>query len=332
MKKFFLFISATIIVIAGTSFFIVNRNHGKIAPVPEIFAKNIVSTQDDEFGETFSPDGHTCYFSKKSPSTLQSNIYIICFSQFKNGKWNEPEIAPFSGKFKDFHPSISPDGSKLFFISNRTDSSKKTTDTDIWMVRKKESGWTEPENIGPVVNSKGYELGCSVAADGTLYFSSTGTSGNADLYCSKFINGKYQKPDSLGEAVNSIYNEADPFIAPDESYIIFSSEGRPDATPAGAGASAGYQRSDLYISFHKNGKWTKANKLGPLVNTAAAESSPFVSRDGKTFYYISEKNFISLPMKSKLEYSFLEDHLHGPGNGLGDIYQVPLSAVLKDLK
>ena len=92
--------------------------------------------------------------------------------------WNEPSIASFSGQYKDFNPCISPDGSKLFFISNRPVNEKKKTDPDIWYCNKKNDGWAEPINIGEPVNTAGWELGCSVAADGTLYYSSTGTTGD----------------------------------------------------------------------------------------------------------------------------------------------------------
>src|SRR4051812_5454295 len=74
---------------------------------PETFARNIISTVDDESGATFTPDGITCYFTMKSPSTIVSNIVVICISQFKNGRWTEPEIASFSGQYHDFNPNIS---------------------------------------------------------------------------------------------------------------------------------------------------------------------------------------------------------------------------------
>src|ERR1700733_5539251 len=86
---------------------------------PVLFAPGIISTADDEFGSSFTPDGKTCYFSIKSPSTIASNVYVICVSHFKDGRWTEPEVAPFSGHYKDFNPCVSPDGLKLFFISNR---------------------------------------------------------------------------------------------------------------------------------------------------------------------------------------------------------------------
>jgi len=287
-------------------------------PRPIPFARGAISTGDDEFGMTFTPDGKTCYFTKRTPSTIQSSIYVICVSHQVNGHWTQPGIAPFSGQYKDMNPCISPDGSQLFFISNRPGSKA----TDIWQCHRTDRGWSEPENVGAPVNTSGWELGCSVTNDGTLYYSSTGTTGNADIYCSRLVNGKYQTPDTLSSAINSPYSESDPFIAPDESYLIFSSQGRPDGI-TGPGASAEYPRSDLYISFRKDGKWTTARHLDAPVNTDAEESSPFVSRDGRTFYFVSEKNFITIPTKTPLTYPALEQGLHGVGNGLGDIYQVP---------
>ena len=291
---------------------------------PIIFGKSIISTEDDEFGTTFTPDGKTCFFCIKSPSTISKNVILICFSHFENGKWSEPEIAPFSGKYKDFNPAISPDGQKLFFISNRPIDEKKKSDTDIWMVEKMGENWSAPKNIGSPVNTSAWELGCSVANDGTLYFSSTGTTGNTDIYFAKLVDGKYQTPENIGDAVNSEASETDPFIAPDQSYLLFASQGRADALSE-AGASISYPRGDLYISFKKDGKWQTAQNLGANINSSAEESNPWVSQDGKTLYFTSERNFVTIPMQKKLKYSILEENLHSNANGLGDIYQISFS-------
>lgn len=295
---------------------------------PVIFAQGVISTAGDEFGATFTPDGRTCYFTVKSPSTISSNIVVICFSKFKDGQWDEPEIAPFSGKYKDFNPSISPDGAKLFFISNRPVDGRKHAGTDIWVVERLSDGWSEPKNLGSPVNTDGYELACSVASDGTLYFSSTGTNNNIDIYCAKLADGKYQTPERLDTTINTAYEENHPFIAPDQSYILFSSLGRPDALSE-AGASTSYPRSDLYISYRRDGKWTPAKSLGPIINSTADESCPFLSRDGKTLYFSSERNFVTIPMKKRLDYVSLEDNLHQAGNGLGDIYEIPADVLNK---
>lgn len=293
---------------------------------PRPFARGTISTEDDEFGMTFTPDSKTCYFTKRTPSTLQSSTMVICLSIYRNGKWTEPRIAPFSGRYKDFNPCISPDGNTLFFISNRPAPGKTGRDTDIWMVKKEGSTWTEPQNIGAPVNTTGWELGCSVTTDGTLYYSSTGTTGTPHIYCSRKVNGQYQTPDSLGASVNSVYGESDPFIAPDESYLIFASTGRPDDL-TGEGASARYPRGDLYVSYRNHGIWQPAQHLEKPINTEAEESSPFVTRDGKSLCFVSERNFASPPLRSTLDYTKLEQGLHHTGNGLGDIYQVPMPAL-----
>ena len=303
------------------------RASAKLAPA--LLAEGRISTQDDEFGATFTPDGQTCYFTKRTPATLSSSTVIICVSHWKGGHWSQPELASFSGHYKDFNPSLSPDGATLFFISNRPVEGKKRGDTDIWVVRKSSNGWTEPENIGSPVNTAGYELGCAVAANGTLYFCSTGRTGNLDLYCSRQLNGKYQQPESLGEAINTIYTETTPYIAPDESYILFASQGRTDAL-VGPGANVSYPRSDLYVSLRKDGKWTAAQNLGAEVNSDAEETNPWVSADGKTLYFTSERNFVSIPMKKKLTYPALLRHLHRTANGLGDIYQIPANKLLQN--
>ena len=233
-------------------------------PQPEIFSEGVISTDEDEFGSTFTADGNTVYFGKKSPSTLGSSVIVICYSQFKNGRWETPQVAPFSGRYRDFNPSISPDGSKLFFISDRPGDDKKNHSGDIWSVEKTKDGWSEPKNIGANVNSDGWELGCSVTSDGSLYFTSTRDDKSADLYRSHLIDGKYQEPENLGEAINSPLDELDPFVAPDESYILFACTGRDDALAADAGAV--YPRGDLYISFQRmaNGRPQKIS-VRPLI-------------------------------------------------------------------
>ncbi len=301
------------------------KDKNELPTLPEIFSKGIISTDEDEFGSAFTPDGNTVFFAKKSPSTLRSAVVVICFSQFKNGKWQTPEMAPFSGYYKDFNPSVSPDGSTVFFISTRPVNGKNVG-TDIWFVKKTATGWSEPQNLGIPVNSDSYELGCSESSDGTIYFSSSRDGKSVDIYRSKFINGKYQEPENLGDAINSANEETGPFIAPDQSYILFSSTGREDALVASEGGV--YPRGDLYISFQKDGKWTPAKNLGEPVNSTAEESNPFVSADGKTLYFTSERNFVKL--NEQHTYTELENHLHDAANGLGDIYQFPFSEILKN--
>jgi hypothetical protein len=297
---------------------------------PELFGANVISTQDDEFSSAFTTDGRQIYFAKKSPTTQRSSVVLICTSVLEKGAWSTPTIAPFSGPYKDLSPCITPDGSRFYFVSTRPIDDKPKPDADIWYMDKAGPGWGTPVNAGKVINSDLYEQSISVASSGTIYFSSTRDRRSLDIYRSRFVNGNYEAPENVGEAINSPdFNEQDVFVAPDESYMLFSCVGRPDAIVATEGAA--YPRSDLYISVSKEGKWSAAVNLGPLVNSTADEAYPFVSRDGKTLYFTSERNFASAK-NSGLTYDELIKKLRGPGNGLGDIYAIPFEPVMKAVK
>lgn len=217
---------------------------------PRIFGEDIISTPLYERGGTFSPDGKEFYFTKRAPEGYFS---AICVSRFTNGKWSKPEIASFSGQYLDSDPIISPDGNRLFFTSRRPVDGKPRPDTDIWFVNKTADGWSDPVNPGAPINTNYSEGYATLTRNGTMYFHSArpdGSQGEYDIYRSKLVGGKYTEPESLNSAINSKGSEAFPFIAPDESYLIFVSLNRSDEL---VGDGSTYFRGDLYLSFNKNG-------------------------------------------------------------------------------
>jgi hypothetical protein len=180
------------------------------------------------------------------------------------------------------------------------------------------NGWSEPRNLGAPVNSPAQEWYPTLTSNGALYFGSNreGGRGATDIYRSRLAHGKYTEPENLGAAINTEFDEYEPFIAPDESFLIFMAAGRTD----------GHQRSaDLYISFHRNGVWTKAQNLGDRINSNREEYSPKLSPDGRYFFFASARG--RKPPEKRLNYQELLDWLRGPRNGLGDIYQVDIGAL-----
>jgi Tol biopolymer transport system component len=289
----------------------------KSMPEPNIFAAGIISTGDFESHPAFTPDGTTLYFSKDSPAF---NFWTICVSYFREGRWSVPEVASFSGQYSDADPFITADGSKFFFISNRplTPGDKPKEDLDIWMMTKERTGWSAPVNLGAPINSNGSEWYPTIAADGTLYFGSdrAGGKGQTDLYRSRFANGKYSEPENLGPTINTAADEFEPFVAPDQSFLIFMSQ-RP----------GGHGRGDLYLSYQRDGNWSVPTNLGDKINSIGAEYSPKISPNGKYFFWSSTRTTIRDSQNKRLSFDELTAMIRAAGNGLGDIYQIDIGAL-----
>jgi hypothetical protein len=283
---------------------------------PTVFAEGVVSTGEFDSHPAFSADGRTLYFLRSTPNF---NLWTILVSRFEKGRWGTPEVAPFSGRYSDADPFITPDGWRFYFISNRPAPGKTTPDLDIWVMERTAAGWGEPKNLGAPVNSPGSEWYPTVAADGTIYFGSDreGGKGRTDIYRARLVGGKYAEAENLGDAVNTQFNEFEPLVAPDESFLIFMAGGRAD----------GRGGFDLYVSYNRGGAWTKPANLGDKINSAGNEYSPTISPDGRYFFWTSTRGFADKPLEKRLDYRELMDRLRGPRNGLGDIYQIDLAAL-----
>ena len=278
---------------------------------PALFAEGVVSTGEFESHPAFTPDGHTLYFVRSTPTFTDWKIYV---TQESDGRWSTPKVAPFSGKYRDADPFVTPDGKRLYFISDRPVDGTPKEDMDIWVMARTESGeWGEPQNLGAPVNSKGSEWLPRPASSGTLYFGSDrpGGLGATDLYRARSAGGKFEGPENLGPAINGPAEEYEGCIAPDESFLVFMAAGRPD--DAGGG--------DLYISYRKDGEWAAAKHFGPAINRRGLEISPYLSFDGKSFFFSSQRR--AADQKPG------EPRPDRAQNGLGDIYRMELGALLE---
>ena len=291
---------------------------------PEIFAPGIISTDLDESCGFFSPDGQSFYFVRRGAYTTSPPTSIICFSDFRDGKWSHPEVASFSGLYLDGSPYFSPDGKRLYFGSKRpTQSSPNGRDWNIWFVERTDAPWSEPKEIGSPVNTPKNDTNPAVAADGTIYFASDRDSqpGYLHIYRARLLSDHYEQPEKLGPEINGGDAEINPYISPDQKFLIFASY-RKDALASGGNL---YERADLYISENRDGHWTQARHLENGINTSASEGSPTIS--GKWFYFTSERSPFEVPMKQRLTTAAWQDGKHGIDNGVGNIYRVPVEAL-----
>ncbi len=244
--------------------------------VPEVFAPGIISTDVGEGCSGFTRDGGAFLYARSKLG--------IQYTELKDGRWTQPVKVSFAKPGQDGDFILAPDGTTVFFASGRPVSTglPPLKDHNIWKTVRTESGWTEPVPLPAPVNTDAHESYPSLAKDGTLYFFSRrgGGLGQSDLYRSELVDGTYKEVTNLGPVFNTEHHEVDPFIAPDESYLIFASD-RP----------GGFGKYDFYISFKgAGGQWLPPMNMGDKINSPFTEYIISVTLDGKYLFFTSNKN------------------------------------------
>ena len=203
-------------------------------------------------------------------------------SDWLNNHWTK--LKPLPGKvntnLNEGAQNIAQDGQWIVFTG--CNYPEGLGSCDIYISYKTKNGWSEAENMGPIVNSDLWESSPSLSPDKRdLYFSSTrdGGFGGKDLWVThKNSKGKWGLPQNLGPAINTSGDEGCSFMYADNQTLFFNSNGHP-----------GYGKSDLFFSKKlSDSSWSKPENLGYPVNTIDEEGSLIVAADGKTAYYSSE--------------------------------------------
>lgn len=294
-----------------------------------MFAPGKLTAGGNETNITFSADGKEFVMSLSTrafrflaePRGVFLKGYMM-FSRVENGCWAVPREFSFAPKRKSGYPFLSPDGKRLYFNSNRTASDPwDKADSGIWYVERKNSGWREPVEVK---FPEGYRGGKGVyptaAANGSLYFACWPTREKGIIHVSRYRNGRYGMPEPLSGAINDGGGNH-PYIAPDESYLIFD----------GYRENDNIGELDLYISFrNENGQWTKVQNLGNKINSPYSERRPFVSFDGKYLFFSSDRVSGELP-EGPMTLPELQRLTSVPANGYQHLYWVD-AGVIEDLK
>lgn len=216
---------------------------------------------------TFNPAvDEFCFVITNSSFTNPTLWYA---SRDENG-WSDPKEAPFVD-FPVWDPFFSPDSSHLYLIRNQ----------DVHMMDNTSGEWGNLQDLGSAVNSPAEEWSASASANGNLYYFSGRSSGEGEgIYKSEFKDGAYQEAERLPPPINT-HDDASPYIAPDESYLIFISTDR----------DGGLGMHDQYISFNTDSGWTAPLNFGPEVNSSGMEFSSFVTADGTYLFYTWRKGW-----------------------------------------
>lgn len=179
----------------------------------KLFSKRLTSKLNDG-PATFSANGVTVYFSrniiadgKVSEISSQRNTLGIFYSTFDGLSWRDPREFRFNNEWHNITtPCLSPDGMKLFFSS---DMAGGFGGSDIYYCKWEKDYWSNPINLGPVINTSGNEAYPFFTSNQMLFFSSDGHPGlgGKDIFVSKFADSLWFAPVHLDQPVNSEYND-----------------------------------------------------------------------------------------------------------------------------
>ena len=218
---------------------------------PEVFAPGLVSTEHHEWGGSFTPDMKEFYFNRKNNKSGKSSKVV--FKSEKN-RWHESKVEAGLGG------SFSPDGMTMFFANQY----RERTDDE----------WSELKSLGSAFEDIDI-MRITTSSKGTYVFDEFAKDGNFVLRYSRLINGEREAPKLLSKEINTGKRNVHPFIAPDESYILWDSE-----------RDGGYGDSDIYISFRQqDGSWGAAINLGDKINTIASQRGGYVTPDGNYLFF-----------------------------------------------
>jgi len=172
------------------------------------FSKQI-NTDYHDGPACLSADGNTLYFTRVVYKNKKDFVnYAKIFIASGSGR-NWGNTKPFehnSDNYSVAHPTISNDGSLMFFTS---DMPGGFGGKDIYVSTKQGDGWGKPINLGPDINTTGNEMFPSIRKDGILFFSSTGLPGfgGLDIYSAKSIDNKWILIRNEGLNINSSYDD-----------------------------------------------------------------------------------------------------------------------------
>jgi hypothetical protein len=237
--------------------------------VPEVFAPGIISGAGYRLhgAIVFRPDRREVVWAVIPPAIMSKSL--------TDGIWSEAVPLELGGRGVQA-PAFSADGSRLYYQAAMEGGEGGL---DLWWAERTDAGWGPPVGIGPPVNSEGMESQPSLSSEGTLFFTGSleGVEWDRGIYRSEPGDGGYAPPELLGGSINSEYIDYCPWIAADESYLLFASS-RPREE----------ELLHLHVSFREDdGGWSEPMDLHEAIGFEGDARFPSVSPDGRFLFFIS---------------------------------------------
>lgn len=198
-----------------------------------------------------------------------------------------------NSEFSELNPVISPDGRTLYFGRKNHPANRygvKGSETisgsqDIWFSEKVGDTWSSARRLSEVLNRDQYNTILSISPDGQTI-----------LLKGAYVNGAYEtRGFSISNKTTAGWTVPVKVDIPGYEQMSKGKNEYGYLTMDGKAILLAFARKknseddDLYVSFFEEGRWTRPLELGEEINTKYSETTPFLSADGKTLYFSSDR-------------------------------------------
>lgn len=219
-------------------------------------------------------------------------FFLISFSLLAQ-KAPENLGSAVNSEYSELNPVISPDGRTLYFGRKNHPSNRygvKGSETisgsqDIWFSEKVGDTWSSARRLSEVLNRDQYNTILSISPDGQTI-----------LLKGAYVNGTYEtRGFSISNKTTGGWSVPVKIDIPGYEQLSKGKNEYGYLTMDGKAILLAFSRKknseddDLYVSFYEDGRWSRPMDLGEGINTKYSETTPFLSADGKTLYFSSDR-------------------------------------------
>ncbi len=248
-----------------------------------------INTKYPDYMPAMDPTGTKVYFTSKrvggitqEDASAPDGDEDIFFIEKTNGKWSDPQPLPqpINSAANEGAACFSADGQLMVYTAcSRADG---IGNCDLYIATLQGNTWTQPRNMGNVVNSQEWDSQPTISPDGNrIIFCSArpGGYGAEDLYMiEKNSFGEWGPASNLGGMVNTPFSDDSPFLAQDGKTLYFGSKGHP-----------GFGGYDIFKTVFENGKWSEPVNIGKPLNTDGDDNYFTIGGSGEMGYFSSNR-------------------------------------------
>lgn len=262
-----------------------------------VFSPGVLSA-GEIFRGTFTPDGNTLYFFKR---TGTGETYRIQSSNRTATGWTAPALVDLGGPFSDLYPAISRDGRRIVFSSYRPVAGQTggTENAHLWYADRTADGWSTPVFMARASTLGHYHSWVEFGFDGALYFRRTTPDWKRnETMRARWTGTEYSSPEPYADVERWKGWRPDVTVAggspgPDGRLIFLDVATTNPRTGRGA--------SDIWVSLKREDRWTDPAPLGAGINSDGYDLFPFVSPDGRDLYFVRDfATFHRIPLADAL--------------------------------